>query len=1186
MSSTRGRPAAVLKPKGGLGAELDFLAGGGEMGERIRALRWEKTSLGAPETWPQSLRVALRIMLASRQPIWIGWGPELTYFYNDSYKSIVGGRHPSALGLPAEQVWPEAWSELGPMLRSALGGDLGTYVGSHLLIMERNGYPEETYYTWSYTPIPGDDGSNGGIFCANTDDTQRVIGERQLSLLRELSTNAAHGRTTQQVCEQCISALVTDSRDLPFALIYLPEATGSLMTLWGAAGISSGHPAAPAHIASAARSPWPMSDLLATQELQSVTFLESVPGAPLPTGAWHQPLKQGAIVPIKIPGQAGRCGALVVGLNPLRLLDENYRSFLTLVAGQIVAALGNAEAHEQERRRAEALAQIDQAKTVFFSNVSHEFRTPLTLMLGPIADAAAHPTTSPPVRDLLELAQRNALRLLKLVNNLLDFSRIEAGRAQASYEPTDLAEYTSNLASTFRSAMERAGLAFTVDCDPLAELIHVDREMWEKIVLNLLSNAFKFTLNGSVAVRVRQEGSDAVLEVADSGIGIPEHELPRLFERFHRVEGTVGRTQEGSGIGLALVQELVKLHGGTISARSELGRGTTFRVAVPRGTAHLPPERISVPRSLASTAVGAQVFVQEALRSILSNAAEASSGLQTLAEAPISSRQFGGAAAAHILLADDNADMRAYVRDLLSSSYVVEEVADGEQALAAARRERPDLIVSDVMMPRLDGLSLLRVLRNDESLRDVPVVLLSARAGEEARVEGLDAGADDYLVKPFSARELLARIGARLELARMHRENEQALREREILLTSALEAARAGALDLQREIERRKRMEEALDEANRRKDEFLAMLAHELRNPLAPIANASELLARTIRNDPRAQTAIGMVKRQVTQLTRLVDDLLDVSRITQGRIELKMRPVDLAAIIAQAVETVEPQLRERRHRLSTAASSYGPLFVMGDFARLVQCVANLLTNAVKYTEPGGEISVRSLGDEASVTVEVADTGIGITPELLPRVFDLFVQSERSLDRAMGGLGIGLAVVKRLVEMHEGEVRARSEGPGRGSTFQIRLPLIARPETAGAESVAFAVAPRRVLVVDDNADAANSLAMLLSFRGHQTLVAYSAKEALACVEDFKPNVALLDVGLPEMNGYELAQTLRAMPQLGELRLVALTGYGQADDRQRALAARFDDHLVKPVDLRALERSLSGVAEGGEQGEPRS
>ena len=468
----------------------------------------------------------------------------------------------------------------------------------------------------------------------------------------------------------------------------------------------------------------------------------------------------------------GDGSAHIVDFACMPIRDAGGRVVVAIATGmditERVQGEQNQRALEAERQRAEALAEIDRAKTMFFSNVSHEFRTPLTLMLGPIEEALANSATPAPVRTHLELAHRNSLRLLKLVNSLLDFSRIEAGRVEISYEATDLAALTRDLASTFRSAMERADLAFMVECDELAEAVYVDREMWEKIVLNLLSNAFKFTLHGSVTVRLRRDLADAVLEISDTGVGVPKHELPRLFERFHRVEGTSGRTQEGSGIGLALVQELVKLHGGAVSALSELGSGSVFRVSVPLGTAHLPPERIKVPRSLASTAIGAQAFVQEALRWIASpDGSERWSMPRSLTEEPVPNLRFVKAAGARILLADDNADMRAYVRDLLSANYVVETVADGEEALVAVRRERPDLVIADIMMPRLDGLSLLKLLRGDASLRDVPVLLLSARAGEEAYVEGLDAGADDYLVKPFSARELLARVGARLELARM-----------------------------------------------------------------------------------------------------------------------------------------------------------------------------------------------------------------------------------------------------------------------------------------------------------------------------------------------------------------------------------------------------------------------------------
>jgi PAS domain S-box-containing protein len=390
-----------------------------------------------------------------------------------------------------------------------------------------------------------------------------------------------------------------------------------------------------------------------------------------------------------------------------------------------------------------------------------------------------------------------------------------------------------------------------------------------------------------------------------------------------------------------------------------------------------------------------------------------------------------------------------------------------------------------------------------------------------------------------------------------------------------LEGKIIGTVYTFRDISAGRQYEQALVEAGRRKDEFLAMLAHELRNPLAAIGNAAELLSRMSIDDRASMAVVGMIKRQGEQLTRIVDDLLDVSRITQGRVQLRSRPVDLSLVITQAAETVEAQLRQKKHKLSvTASTSSEPLYVNGDLMRLVQSVANVLANAAKYTQPGGEISVHTRGDEGSTFIEISDSGAGISPELLPRIFDLFVQSEQTLDRSQGGLGIGLAVVKRLIEMHKGEVTARSDGLGQGSTFVIRLPRIDRPETVEIEAVPSKSERRRVLIVDDNADAADSLAMLLQIQGHETHVAYSGEDALASVEAFRPDIGLLDIGLPRMDGYELSSRLRAMPQLSGLRLIALTGYGQAADRQRARAVGFEGHLVKPVGLSELERALGG------------
>jgi PAS domain S-box-containing protein len=376
-------------------------------------------------------------------------------------------------------------------------------------------------------------------------------------------------------------------------------------------------------------------------------------------------------------------------------------------------------------------------------------------------------------RALINVAHRNSLRLLKLVNSLLDFSRIEAGRAQAIYESTDLASLTSDLASNFRSACERAGLRLVISCPPLTEPVYVDRDMWEKIVLNLLSNAFKFTFEGEITVRLREIERQVELSITDSGVGIPALEVPRLFERFHRIEGQKSRTYEGTGIGLALVQELIKFHKGTITVDSAVGRGTTFTVVIPMGRSHLPADRIGGERTMDPTAVRAEVYVEEALRWLPGDDHPRTRELaRDLQLAPQSSK--GG----RVLLADDNADMRNYISRLLTSQFEVEAVPDGQAAIEAIRRYTPDLVLADIMMPRLDGLGLVRELRSDSALPDLPVMLLSARAEEQARLEGLNAGADDYLVKPFNAHELVARVGTNIKLAKMRREAAKKLQHR------------------------------------------------------------------------------------------------------------------------------------------------------------------------------------------------------------------------------------------------------------------------------------------------------------------------------------------------------------------------------------------------------------------------
>ncbi len=780
----------------------DFLSGGGEVTRLVRTFDWAKSDLGPAEGWPQSLKTAVRIMLDSRYAMWLGWGPNLTFLYNDAYaKMTLGPKHPWALGRSAREVWSEIWSDIGPRAEAVLSTGQATWDEGLLLFLERMGFPEETYHTFSYSPVPDDQGAIGGMLCVVTEDTGRTIGERRLRTLRELSAQTnEETKSVEDTCRITARILGANPHDVPFALLYLLDAPDRQAHLAAIAGIERETPASPSSVElGTAQDPWSFDVVRHTGAALERSDLSHTVGV-VRAGAWPEPVKQAVVLPVAKPGQARPTGFLVVGVSPRRPFDEAYRGFLDMLAVQVASAIGNARAYEEERKRAEALAELDRAKTTFFSNVSHEFRTPLTLMLDPLVEALHDPVsdTDPAHKERLEFAYRNSRRLLKLVNSLLDFSRIEGGRMEASYEPTDVAAVTAELAGVFRSAMEQAGLSLHVDCPPLSEPVYVDRDMWEKIVLNLLSNAFKFTFEGGVSVSVHEEMHPAhcmVLHVRDTGTGIPNDQLSRIFERFHRVQGARGRTIEGTGIGLALVKQLVQLHGGTIDAASELNRGSAFSVKFPFGTSHLPQDHLRGPRLLTSTASRADVFVEEALRWLPSSDANDERGFEPGADsiAPVPHAALPiSQARPRVLVVDDNADMRGYLGRLLSQHYEVETVTNGRVALARVESQPPDLVLTDVMMPEIDGFGLLCELRRRPETKTLPVILLSARAGEESRIEGLERGADDYLIKPFSAKELLARVAAHLEIARVRREAERALRHQNEQFETLLKQAPLG----------------------------------------------------------------------------------------------------------------------------------------------------------------------------------------------------------------------------------------------------------------------------------------------------------------------------------------------------------------------------------------------------------
>jgi signal transduction histidine kinase len=1230
------------EPVQGPESSKSVLAGGGEMGALMRSMDWSKTAVGPVVGWPQSLRTALSILLETGFPMYIAWGKDFTQFYNDGYRPILGStKHPQAMGISTRETFTEIWDIIGPMFDGVMDGRR-TDVVDFLLPLDRHGFPEECYFIFSYSPIREEGGRVGGVLVTVTETTQRVLGERRLKTTQALAAETRQAKTALEACAVAHGVLGRNPDDLPFACTYWFDPAGKTARRVARSGVAA--------------LPHELSDTIDENAGELARALLS--GKPRELDVARSRGEHGRVLalPITLQADAAPAGVLVAGTSARLMLDDAYRNFLGLLASQIGSAVASAQMLEQAQARAEELALLDRAKTAFFSNVSHEFRTPLTLMLGPTQEALSSPERAL-VGDDLETVHRNQLRLLKLVNTLLEFSRIEAGRVEAHFEPTDLGALTADLASAFRSATARAGLALEVDCRPLGAPTYVDPEMWEKIVLNLISNAFKFTFEGSIRVTLEERAGHAELRVRDTGVGIAAADLGRIFQRFQRVERTAARTHEGSGIGLALVQELVSIHAGTITAFSEPGGGTEFVVRIPTGRAHLPAERIVGPSESRGPATGrgaAEPFVEEALGWLPGREPAAS------VEPAAISR-----AAARVLIADDNADMRGYLGRLLASHFRVRAVSSGDAALLAALEERPDVVLSDVMMSGLDGFQLIGALRGREETRTVPVILLSARAGEEARVHGLAAGADDYLVKPFSARELIARIDAQLMRAKLRSLEEAHAREladvfahapvgvavlrgpehvydfandsylelvggRPLLgkaIRQALpELAGQGIFELLDEvygsgklhigrsvrvlIQRRGEAPEEtyfdftyqplLDDrgkargitviavdvteltiarrqaeaANRAKDEFLAMLGHELRNPLAPISTALQLMR--LRGVVGAEHERTVIERQVEHLMSLVDDLLDVSRIARGKVQLKRERVDLADVAARALEMVSPAIDERMHGVTVDVPR--GLVLHADAARLAQVLANLLTNAAKYTDPRGRISLMARPEGAVAEVRVKDNGRGIDPDILPRVFDLFSQERQEIDRSQGGLGIGLSIVKSLVEAHGGSVRADSAGKGEGAEFTVLLPLaelrveeVAAPPLEARDD-ASGSGRLRILVVDDNVDAAELLSDALRVLGYVTRTAFDGPHAVEAAIQFEPDVVLLDLGLPVMDGFEVARALKATPQTHGAALVALTGYGQDSDRRRTREAGFDEHLVKPLDLDRLRKWL--------------
>jgi signal transduction histidine kinase len=954
-----------------------------EMAGRLREFDWSGTPLGPISSWPQTLKSVVAICLHSPFQMAIYWGPELNCIYNDAERDVLGNLHPGALGQPARELLHDSWEITGPQLQRVVDRGETTWAEDQPLTVDRRGMPEVAYFTYSYSPILDYDGNVGGVLLVTQDTTDRVLAERRLAALRDLAARSTDAPTDRQAWEQAAAALA-ESADVPFVLMYEVD-HGNRRAHCVAARAHEGE-IDPRH---------PIVDLDAILELPAALFsaladrrsdgtlvdskLFIVPdrdGPPPPRRAYAAPVARGATDPTS--------GLVIAGVRDELRFESPYEAFLKMAASGIGRSVAAARARKSERERADAIAALDRAKTALFSDASHELRTPLALILGNLDELLEDGRLPASAHDPLAAAHRGAMRMLKLVGALLDFSRIEAG-AQIAAAPTDVAQLTSEIAATFRSTVERAGLRLVVDCPRLAAPAYVDADAWERVVSNLLSNSLKFTLEGEIRIRTWAQDGELWLTVQDTGIGIAPDELQRVFERFYRAPDSRARTREGLGIGLALVRELVQLHRGSIEAQSDACDGTTMIVRVPLGSDHLPSAPVAAWEVAGPRGSSAALFV-----------AEADGWLQDPPSTPDEATDERPRA----LVAEDNGDMRAYLRRLLSADFNVVLARDGREALELARRDPVGVVISDVMMPGLDGFELVRELRRDPRTRELPVVLLSARGDPESTLQALELGADDYIVKPFGARELLARVRSTVDGSRL-RAQAAAARGRE-------------------------------QERTRREGELRALL-NDLRATQRRVAAAGDAERRRIERD----------------LHDGAQQRLTAIRIELGILEETLDGNDVAATarldgIREQVDAALAELRELAHglyppllasdglyvALSAAARRAAiPVAVEGKkLARAPRsiesavyfCCLEAIQNCAKHAGPGAGVSVQLGIRDGVLQFRVTDDGVGFDSDAVRPGHGLINMRDR-LD-ALGG--------------HAEIVSA----PGQGTTVHGHLPL--------------------------------------------------------------------------------------------------------------------------------------------------
>jgi len=736
----------------------DLLEGDDPTAAPLRTIDWSRTPLGPAQGWAAELRSAVRTVLPSRMPMMIWWGPELTQIYNDAFAGLIGDKHPAAVGQPASDCWAEVWRDIEGLVDRARSGE-AVHAHELPLLVHRHGYDEETFWTFSLSPIRTEPGAVGGILLAAIDATGAVVSGRRLRVLRDIGAmSSADGRSVDRVLGHILTVLESHPGKVSFAVARLEHDRGGPLEVVRTFGTEE--------VDDADLPGYPT--LLAEVRAHCDTREEAAPpdGWPIPPTHAGARVERSLHLPIVDRNEDRVVAVLTVGINPHRALDDDYRGFLDLMARQVSTAATDARAFVREHERTSQLAELDRAKNRFLQNVSHELRTPLTLIAGSHRALAERDDLTEAARRDVAVAERGTLRLTRLVDGLLDLARSDEGALEPAVVPTDLAGLTAEIVAMFRSTIVEAGLDLRVEIGELPDTVRVDPEMWSQIVSNLLSNAYKFTTSGAVAVGLRAVDDQVELVVTDTGIGMAADEIDRAFERFHQVPGASPRTAEGAGIGLALVHDLVAIHDGTVEVDSAPGEGARFTVRLPLRAD--PVGRVDHRGPLR----GARALATEAASWVASD--DRHRPAHDRGDRPT------------VLVVEDNADLRAHLADLLEADGW-DVVAVGDVPSALAVEVVPTLVLSDVLLPGATGIDLVRVLREEPATADLPIVLLTALAGAGAAAEGIAAGATDYLEKPFDPEELRARVHSHAEL---HRRRLEALRRADVTI-EGLEAALA-----------------------------------------------------------------------------------------------------------------------------------------------------------------------------------------------------------------------------------------------------------------------------------------------------------------------------------------------------------------------------------------------------------